>query len=286
MKSHVTFSKQQRHGIFLLITIIVILQSIYFYLHSTNTDVHTNEKELLAFEKEVDSLRELEIAQRIPKIYPVNPNYITDYRGALFGMSTEEIDRLLAFRNQGEWINSVKQFQTVTRISDSLLETIQPYLKFPEWVNSKPRYRSFNNNQPKTWAQKIDLNKATAEQLQQVNGIGKVLSNRIVKFRNAFIGGFIADVQLHDVYGLTPETIDKIMEQFTVKTPKDIIKINLNTAEVDQLVTIQHIDYELAHQIVQQRKLREGFKTIEELKKVKGFPADKIEIIQLYLQID
>ncbi len=112
------------------------------------------------------------------------------------------------------------------------------------------------------------------------------MSNRIIKFRNKSKGGFIADVQLNDIYGLTPETIQKITNHFTVKTPKTVKKININIATIDDLVTIPHIDYDLAHNIIEQRQLREGYKTINELTKVKDFPVNKIKIIELYLHFE
>ena len=49
---------------------------------------------------------------------------------------------------------------------------------------------------------------------------------------------------------------------------------------------IQHIDYDIAHNIIEQRQLREGYKSIDELKKVKDFPVNKIEIIELYLHLE
>lgn len=49
-------------------------------------------------------------------------------------MSVEQIDRLLAYRKQGKFANSPKEFQQVTGISDSLLNAISPYFKFPDWV--------------------------------------------------------------------------------------------------------------------------------------------------------
>ena len=58
-------------------------------------------------------------------------------------MSNEEIDRLLDYRKQNQWINSAKQFQEVTQVSDSLLNKISPYFKFPDWVtNPKPQNRN------------------------------------------------------------------------------------------------------------------------------------------------
>ena len=287
LKSHFVFTKEQRHGIFWLLFIIVLLQCIYFFVDFSSDDVVVNPDELKVYETEIDALRQAKIEENKPKIYPFNPNFITDYKGATLGMSTSEIDRLLAYRTQNKWINSVLQFQQVTGVSDSLLAQISPYFKFPEWVtNPKPKisHTKTYSNRPKTIAQKTDLNKATVTQLQRVNGIGKTLSERIVKYRESN-GGFIADVQLQDVYGLSPEVIEKITQQFTVKTPRKISKINLNTASAETLVTIQHIDYEVAYNIIEYRSLHEGFKTLDELLKVKDFPTNKLEIIKLSLHI-
>ena len=285
LKSHFMFTKGQQSGVFLLVLLIVGVLCVYFFVDFSSEEFEFDNQEIAKFQKEIDSLKLLEIENGKPKIYPFNPNYITDYKGYTLGMTNDEIDRLLQFRKQDKWINSAKQFQQVTKVSDSLLNAISPYFKFPEWVTNPKPNKSFyyQNSTNKTVAQKLDLNKATATQLQRVNGIGKKLSERIIKYRNKFVGGFIADIQLHDVYGLTPEVIEKVTNEFTVKTPRQIQKINLNTATSDELVTIQHIDYEIAYNIVEQRTLRDGFKSFEELTKVKDFPVNKIEIIKLYL---
>ncbi|SFZ92673.1 DNA uptake protein ComE [Flaviramulus basaltis] len=294
MKSHFTFTKQQRNGIFLLVFIIIILQCVYFFVDFTSSDIEVDKEELSKFQKDIDSLKLVKLEASKPKTFPFNPNYISDYKGSTLGMTNEEIDRLLAYRKQNKWINSIKQFQEVTQISDSLLDKISPYFKFPEWLNnSEPKNSNStynnnnnNNNNSKSFVQKQDLNTATVKELQKINGIGKYYSERIIKFRNTFKGGFIADVQLQDVYGLTPEVIEKITQQFTVKTPRVIQKLNLNKITIDELVTIQHIDYNLAHEIIEQRQLKEGFKSINELTKVKDFPINKIEIIKLYLFLE
>lgn len=286
MKSHFKFTRGQRNGIFLLLLIIVVIQCIYMFVEFPSKDILINKEEIRRFQNEIDSLKLVEIENNKPKIFPFNPNYITDYKGYTLGMSSEEINRLLKYRAQNKWVNSTKQFQQVTKISDSLLDVISPYFQFPEWVtNPKPKSSFSYNNSPKTFNQKIDLNIASAKQLQRVNGIGEVLSERIVKFRTKFKDGFISDVQLQDVYGISPEALERLLNEFTVKTPRQIIKININTATVEQLVTIQHIDYELAYEIVEQRTLREGYKSFDELLKVKEFPVDKIEIIKLYLML-
>src|SRR5690606_17171641 len=143
-----------------------------------------NEK-ALTFQKEIDSLKLAKTIISKPKIYPFNPNYITDFKGYSLGMTNEETDRLLEFRAQNKWVNSAKQFQEVTQVSDSLLAVLEPYFKFPDWVtNPQPKttYTNSYTNTPKTFEQKQDLNTATQSQLQRVNGIGDALSKRIVTY--------------------------------------------------------------------------------------------------------
>ncbi|SDH99809.1 ComEA family DNA-binding protein [Winogradskyella thalassocola] len=295
MKSHFQFSNQQRNGIFLLLVIILIGQCVYWFapdiFATSNKDLAVNQNQLDAFINELDSLRLVELENSKPKIYPFNPNYITDYKGYTLGMTNEEIERLHKFRDANQWVNSAKQFQQVTKVSDSFLETISPYFKFPEWVtNPKPKTQGVSNSyssntKPKTFDQKVDLNTATAAQLKKIYGVGEKLSERIITYRNKFNGGFIADVQLSEVYGLSPEVIERIQNDFTVKTPRTIKKFNLNTVTRDELVTIQYIDYEIAHHIIEERTLRDGFKSLEDLTKVEDFPVQKFEIIKLYLHL-
>lgn len=290
LKSHFVFTKKQQNGILLLLILVLIAQCVYYCIDFSSKEYKQDRGKLAAFEKELDSLRLIAIESRKPKRYPFNPNFITDYKGYTLGMTNEEIDRLLNYRKQNKWINSKAQFQNVTKVPDSLLADISPYFKFPDWVtNPKPKTysntKSYKSSKPKSFEEKLDLNTATKTQLKRVNGIGDALSSRIIKYRNKFTGGFIADAQLQDVYGLSSEVIERIKEQFTVKTPRQINKLDLNSASIEQLVTIQHIDYELAYEIINQRTLREGFKTFGELTKVKDFPIEKIEIIKLYLRL-
>ena len=289
IKSHFMFTKGQRSGIFLLLILIVVFQCVYFFVDRPTDELAINHKELNRFRSEVDSLKRIQVEKNKPKIYPFNPNFITDYKGYTLGMSNQEINRLLEFRDKNLWINSISDFQKVTKVSDSLLATISPLFKFPEWVsNPKPnQYNNYKNtNAPKSFNQKLDLNTATAQQLQKVNGIGEALSARIVKYRNKFSGGFIDEIQLIDVYGLSTDVIERITNEFTVKTPRKIEKVKLNFATIEELVTIQHIDYEIAHHIIEERTLREGYNSVEELIKVKDFPIKKIEIIKLYLSLN
>ena len=290
MKSHFQFTRKQRSGILLLLILIFVVQLIYFFVDFSPERADVNDNELELFQAEIDSLKKVKLENSRPRIYPFNPNFITDYKGYTLGMSNEEIDRLHDFRSKDKWINSRADFQKVTQVSDSLLAEISPYFKFPDWVtNPKPRnnYTSYSKNQrPKTFQQKVDLNTATASQLRRINGIGEKLSARIIAYRTKMGGKFLADVQLQEVYGLSPEVIERVLNEFTVKSAPKVKKINLNEATIDELVLIQYVDYEVAANIIEERTLRDCFKKLEDVLKVKDFPVNKIEIIKLYLTLE
>ncbi len=279
------FTKQQRNGILSLLSLIVVLQLVYFFVDFPRKEIDFDNENLEKFQKEIDSLKAVEIENSKPKVYPFNPNFISDHKGYMLGMSNEEIDRLLYFREQGKWVNSKEEFQQVTMVSDSLLNTMAPYFKFPDWVTNtfEPKSKFKKVNSP---IAKMDLNKASREDLKKVNGIGEVLSKRIVEYRKTLPEGFISMVQLQEVYGLSPEVIERMSERFFVNEPENLSKVKLNTASRDELVTIKYIDYEIAHRIIEERTLREGFKSLEELTKVKDFPVHRFEIIKLYLTLN
>ncbi|NNL80402.1 MAG: helix-hairpin-helix domain-containing protein [Flavobacteriaceae bacterium] len=282
------FSHQQRNGIFLLLFLIIGSEYLYYKLQNRIKPFHFDLEAQAAIQQKIDSVKAVRLQESQPKIYPFNPNFITDFKGYTLGMTNEEIDRLMAYRKKGLWVNSANDFQKVTGVSDSLLKQISPFFKFPDWIsNPKPPYSYQPHiNGELSFTEKRDLNTATVSDLQLINGVGEVLSNRIIRFRDSFEGGFIHALQLQDVYGLSTEVIERIENRFTVKTPRNVQKVNINSAKTEQLVLVQHIDYELAYEIIRQRTLREGFSSWDELTKVKGFPQSKIAIIQLYLSLD
>ena len=282
MKSHFVFNRGERNGIFLLVIIIIALQAGFFFIDLTPSEPISlkHQEEMERFQQQVDSLKQIKALSDTAKIFPFNPNFITDYKGYTLGLSPEEIDRLHAFRAQDKWINSEEDFQKVTKVSDSTLIRISTYFKFPEWVeNSKAA-----DVLPIRAVPKQDLNAATAEHLKQVTGVGAVLSVRIVRYRES-LGGFRDEIQLHDVYGLAPEVMERIEEKFFVRDFPLDERPNLNTISVILLSEMPYFNYELARKVVEYRKLHEEFKSYEELSGIPGFPLDRIDRIKLYLAI-
>lgn len=291
MKSHFGLKTYQRNGIFLLILLILILLGgmIAVRSFSPSSEVELDvaqQKEIEGFRQQIDSLKAAKETKTF-KIYPFNPNFITDYKGYTLGMTPQQIDSLHAFRDKDQWINSTEDFQRVTKVSDSLLKKIAKHFKFPDWVNNKstakPRYSKRSSAIPEK--AKADLNSVSSEELRHINGIGEVLSKRITRYRSK-LNGFVNDVQLKDIYGLDYEVEERILQQYTVKNPPEIEKLDINRASVIALSEVVYLNYELARKIVNYRKLHEGIKSFEELAKIKDFPSYKIDRLKLYVEIN
>lgn len=289
--SHFKFNKQERSGIFFLLLFIVLLQIGYFYYKSK---VFNTKDVFVLNEKQQKSIQLLKVEKQKKDslyLFPFNPNFINDAKGYKLGMSLEEIDRLHQFRTTGKYVNSDEEFQNITLVSDSLLAIIAPYFKFPEWVTTASKSaKQFTNNKASKFVEKEisiikqDINLATASDLKKISGIGDKLSERIIKFRDK-LGGFLVDEQLFDVYGLAPEVAKKALYNFTVIEKPTIVKINLNTCTAADLSQLVYINYALSKRIINYRNAEYGIKTFEELTKIEGFPAEKINRISLYLSL-
>jgi DNA uptake protein ComE-like DNA-binding protein len=290
IKDYFKFTREQRTGIVVLLGIIVILQLVYFFVDfSVIENEHPDKQKWISQQSEIDA-EKLANHNDVPKMYPFNPNFISDYKGYKLGMSVQEIDRLLAFRKNNKFVNSTKEFQNVTKVSDSLLSAIAPFFKFPDWVNHKKdskEYKDFSNSAfaKKEKIVKIDINQATKEDLIKIYGIGEAISIRILTQKEK-LGGFVAMEQLNDVWGLSPEVITNLNTHFAIAKLPNLNKIDINNASLKELSQFFYFKYDLARQIVKYRSMNGNFENIEDLIKIKGFPFEKAKIIDLYLDFN
>ena len=289
LKSHFWYTKNQRNGILLLLGIIIILQFLYHNINFRDTGlVSFNQAEISVFQHQIDSLKLASIEDRKFKIYPFNPNFISDYKGYQLGMKTKEIDRLLAYRKKRLFVNSAKEFQTITKVSDSLLQKISPYFKFPEWVqkkNKEKKERLTFTTKTKMNISDIsskDINEATQYDFSLINGVDEYLSERIIKYRSK-LQGFSIPEQLFEVWYLEKEVGTKILQTFSIQKKPTIIKTNINTASFKEILSNPYIDYELCIKIFDYKDEVAELQSISEIKNIEGFPLKNYNRIVLYL---
>ena len=294
IKSHFWYTKSQRNGVFFLLIIIILLQIGYFslnYFYKSEGSSFLNNETNILLQSKIDSLKLVKHKAK-SKIYPFNPNFISDYKGYKLGMSIQEIDRLHSFRAQNKYVNSKEEFQKVTKVSNALLDEIAPYFKFPDWVVAKQKKNIITKTKDVVsvkYSSEIkelsttDINLATANDFTTIIGVGESLSKRIINYRNK-LQGFSYSYQLNEVWGIDSDIVVAVLKTFKVKEKPNIIKININTASFKEVLRTPYIDYELCKEIFNYRDEVAELQSISELKKIQGFPLNKYNRIVLYLK--
>jgi DNA uptake protein ComE-like DNA-binding protein len=287
MKTLFQLTKGQRKGIITLLFLIVFLQLAYFWWKAQrNTHFSVEEVEWLSMQHWIDSIS-ISKDENVQKIYPFNPNFITDYKAYQLGLSIAEFDRLTAFRAENKYVNSAAEFQSITRVSDSLLAEIAPFFKFPDWVNKKKNNYNPNqfkqSNPNKAILGQTDINVASQEDLVKIYGVGAVTAQRILDFRER-LGGFVDIQQLNDIWGINSQAVTEIEKFFYVGDSQILKRLNINKANMKSISDFPYFNYTLAREIVTYRTMNNGITKIEDLTKINGFPAEKLKIIALYLE--
>lgn len=290
IKSHFLYTKQQRNGILLLLCSIISIQVVY-HLSDFQNDVvgRAINDDLGSFQKQIDSLKRVALVQSKPKMYPFNPNFLSDYKGYQLGLSVEEMDQLHEFRKQGKFVNSALEFQKITKVSDSLLKAISVHFKFPEWLQKKldkkaKSKRTFNHEiaRNEKLLSTSDINLATVTDFLVVEGVDESIAERIINYRKKLRGFMFVD-QVHEVWGLDSAVADKIVRVFSIETVPKIEKININSASFKEVLKIPYIHYDLCVKIFDYRDEVAELQSISELKKIEDFPLDKYDRIVVYL---
>ena len=288
------FSKGHYFGIAILICSIGLLQLFIYWFNNqknaTSLDLTPDEKNWLLAQNEIDSLKEA-TQENSNKIYPFNPNFISDYKGYKLGMSETQIDKLHQFRKQNKYVDSNAEFQKLTGVSNEWMKQYAPYFKFPECVTNRTAnnyqtnydntYQKFDKKETKIVVQ--DLNKANQVELEKAYMIGEKLALKIISERDKF-GNFASMDQLDFIWGISHEAITDLNKKFQIKSSENLKKININTSTIKELQQFPYFNYTIAKNIVTFRSMNGDFKSSEDLTNVKQFPLEKLKIIALYLE--
>jgi len=130
----------------------------------------------------------------------------------------------------------------------------------------------------------FDINLADTTQLQQIKGIGPVLSTRVVQYRDR-LGGFVNPSQYLEIYGLKPWVL-KQLTAYTYIAPDFQPKcININTSDFKTLLAHPYLNYQQVQRMIQCRDKHGKWDNIEALYKENILEAATFERVKFYLRV-
>jgi DNA uptake protein and related DNA-binding proteins len=143
-----------------------------------------------------------------------------------------------------------------------------------------PSFKSQKTKNKQSPIPLIELNQADSAKLDQLPGIGPVFASRIIKYRT-ILGGYYSIDQLYEVYGMKPETVDKIKQYIMVDTLK-IQRIDLNTASFRQINAHPYISYDQTKVICKYRD-KNKILFMSQLESLQIFTSTDIQKLRPYL---
>jgi len=299
LKDYFRFSKAERRGIYFLVSLIFLLiaaKQQLIYLNPSpevevNEDVLTKRLSTISIkEKEnrnspefVDSKKEKSNIE----LHPFNPNQMTQAEWQQFGLSEKQAAVILNYLKTGGRFKTKSDLLKMYSISDRFFAQIKPYINLPDSLPETPKTAAKkisvkNKKKVQRWSKPIiEINSADSLSLQKLYGIGPVFSYRIVKYRNQ-LGGFHSIRQLSEVYGIKDSLIDKLSAQLKLDSI-ELKKININTAEVEELGKHPYISWNLANSIVKYREQHGKYNSVEEISRSKLVNDSLLNRLKPYL---
>ncbi|PSR13575.1 MAG: hypothetical protein DA408_08845 [Bacteroidetes bacterium] len=129
----------------------------------------------------------------------------------------------------------------------------------------------------------IDINRATAEEWQQLRGIGPGFSRRIIQLRDQ-LGGFANVDQVRETYGLPDSVFQSIYLQLR---PSPILHtLRINQLNVEELSAHPYLRFNDARLIVRYREAHGAFHHQADLEKLYGLSAEVRQKIAPYLSFE
>jgi competence protein ComEA len=298
LNNYFGFTKRELNGLLFLMAVLLLVTILPHFYHSyfvkpvfqsTNDQlaiqklVLVNKQQPNFYQKMQDEVEDAAIKYPTT-LFKFDPNTITLAEWQKLGLSAKQAQSIINYRNKGGKFYKPEDLQKMYTISAEKYEVLQPYIT----IQSIGFAQKFEKNvypDQKPYVKKelaiIEINGADTLQLDEIKGVGSAFARRIANYRNK-LGGFYKKEQLLEVYGLDSLKYAEIKDQIKIDI-LNIKKININTAEFDDLKNHPYLKFKQINAIIQYRKQHGKFNSVDDLKKVLILTPQIIQNLTPYL---
>ncbi len=281
-------SKRNRRGVVALIVVavIIVLLPRFAQLFSSDVELDVSTEDVKAFEKSKKNFQnkkrnyynKFEKKKRFslpPRKF--NPNEYSAEDWMNLGLSEKQVAVLLKFTKNG--IRSNEDLKRIFVISDELYALIKDSTYYPE----RPKIEYTPKVVEEMKVQKLEINAASIEDLENLKGIGPFFAKQIIKYRER-LGGFASKEQILEVWKMTIETYDKLIPQIVIDKLK-IRKLKINELTPEELKNHPYLNWNQVNSIIKMRMQRGKFNAIDEIQESKLIDAETFEKLIPYLSL-
>jgi len=297
------FSKSEQRGIIVLVVILLLLiafRFVFSYIQTAKIPMDNTREDVLSFiqqqQKYEDSIssvrnqknqyanniydRRENLTRRQLTPFSFDPNRMDFPNWKRLGFTDKEAQQIVNFQSKGGKFFQKSDLKKLYCISDDDYQLLEPYIEIHSAQTSKPettKAKSFSYTQ-------LELNTTDSIELQKIPGIGQKTASRIIQYREK-LGGFIHLQQLEEVYAIDSNRFLQIEPYLYVDKSK-VKKININKAEIKELVRHPYVEYYVAKSIVVHRQNYGKYKSVEDIKKAVHFYDELYQKIVPYLEVE
>ena len=198
-------------------------------------------------------------AESSTQLYAFNPNTVTREGLLKLGFTSRQASTLISYRNSGARFRKAEDLGKVYGISTEMVNKLTPYViieddkNIPVYYGHSDSVRVKERTGTVTEACLLELNSCSREDLLKLPGIGEVLSERIIRFRD-LLGGFVSTEQLDEVYGIDTSLVGILLGMVYVNTDS-VKKISIDTCGYRRLARHPYIGPAAARSILKYREL-------------------------------
>lgn len=290
------FSKAERLGIYLLLGLSAFLMVFRYALpvfnkpeKDTDPIIIQNFKAWSDSLAEAETIKESEVSEmKIAVRFTFDPNTASEEDLLRLGFKPWLAKNLLKYRSKGGRFSKPDDLKKLYGISEEFYNEIEPYVAIAETNPSKNQSHEKDSTPHEKVVKPskiLEINTADTNDLKRLPGIGSVLANRIVSYRNS-LGGFYQLEQLGEVYGLNPETIERNMPLLSLDT-SIIVKISINQADLSTLTRHPYFRISgIGKRIINYRNQHGAYTQFEQIKNAGQIPNDLWPKLVPYLKLD
>ncbi len=280
------FSRTETNAFLILLPLMILLvfsEPLYrHWLAGQPIDRTRDNAKLDSLLANLDWAKDSVKTERELALFIFNPNLATESDFSKLGFEPGLTKRIINYRQKNGKFLVKSDLLKMYGIDTSFYKRLYSFIDLPE--KRKVDDRKLKETQRSTIA-KIDLNKADTAQLVKVYGIGKKLSDRIVKYRDK-LGGFVLPSQLSEVYGLDSIVIARLLTKYFIATDFIPRQLDLNKATETELRTHPYISTRLAKAIIAYRFQHGDFKNVDDLIHIRLFTEAELDKVKAYLTVN